>query len=297
MPLALPLVLLLSACGGSPTEPVGLGDPSTAASVPASAPSPRLGDGGRSAGSPTPGSPTPGSPTSGRPAAPGASAAPGPSSPAPLAGPTSAPAARGAAPRPAAPTSLATRAGRYTYDSRGTVTAGGAPRTVSGTATLTVDPPTGDTQSAVLEGDQGRTETESVLRADGRYLARLLLTTPAFSKEFAASPPVLLLPEGAPVGRTWSFTVRSTDGKTTATARNRVLRSERVTVGGRAVDTRVVETVLALRGDVVYDGTTTSNYAPAQRLAVKERGRGKGTVSGVAFSTDTTSALRSLDPA
>ncbi|MCW2606769.1 MAG: hypothetical protein JWO60_1462, partial [Frankiales bacterium] len=204
-------------------------------------------------------------------------------------------AARSAAPA-SSPASLATRAGRYTYDSRGTVTAGAAPRTVSGSATLTVDRPVRDVQTAVLDGDQGRTETETVLRADGRYLSRLLLTTPAFSKEFAARPPVLLLPEGAPVGRSWSFTVKSTDGKTTATARNRVLRAEKVTVGGRSVDTRVVETVLALRGNVVYDGTTTTNYAPAQRLAVKERGRGKGTVSGVQFSTDTTSTLRSLDP-
>ncbi len=202
-----------------------------------------------------------------------------------------------AAAQPAA-ASRATAPGSYTYDTSGTVTLGaGAPQQRSGSATLTVDPPEGDRQSAVLEGEQGRTETDSVLRADGRYLARLLLTTPAFSKEFAPAAPVLLLPTPADAGRTWSFTVKSTDGKTTATAKNRVVRSEAVTIGGEKIDTRVVETVLTLRGDVVFDGTTTSNYAPEQRLAVKERGKGKGTISGVPFATDTTSTLRSVDPA
>lgn len=286
LPLAL---LLLSGCGGdapSATRTTAAGTTPSAAV----APSADATASARSAASPSPSLPGTSDGPSPVATAPAASAA------APAGSPSAGSAARTAQPA-SSPASLATRAGRYTYDSRGTVTAGAAPRTVSGTSTLTVDRPAGDRQTAVLEGDQGRTETESVLRGDGRYLSRLLLTTPAFSKEFTASPPVLLLPEGAAVGRSWSFTVKSTDGKTTATARNRVLRSEAVTIGGKRVDTRVVETVLSLRGDVVYDGTTTTNYAPASRLAVKERGRGKGTVSGVQFSTDTTSTLRSVDPA
>ena len=39
--------------------------------------------------------------------------------------------------------------------------------------------------------------------------------------------------------------------------------------------TVVVETRLTLRGDVTYDGTTTTDYAPEQRLAVRDRGTGR----------------------
>ncbi|MCW2777070.1 MAG: hypothetical protein JWN17_795, partial [Frankiales bacterium] len=289
-PVLLPAALLaaalaLSACNG---------DASSSASSDAAAP---LTGASSAAPSTVPSAAT----TSGAPASakqtPSAGAAP--SADAPSAS------ARSAAPalptsRPAARTagspSLATRAGRYTYDAKGTVTAGGAPHDASGTATLTVDEPVGDTQSTVLEGDQGRTETDTQLKSTGRYVTRLLLTTPAFSKEFRPVPAALLLPEPATVGRSWSWSGTSTDGKTRVTATSRVLRSETVTVGGTSVPTRVVETRLVLRGDVVYDGTTTTDVATGQRLPVREHGTGKGTISGIPFSTDTSSTLRSLDP-
>ncbi|MCU1691702.1 MAG: hypothetical protein JWM64_793, partial [Frankiales bacterium] len=215
--------------------------------------------------------------------------------------PSAAAASRAPAPaaaRPGAPAPVAaTQAGRYTYDSSGSVTAGAAPQRVSGTSTLTVDAPSGSTQSTVLEGDQGRTETDVVLRADGRYVSRLLLTTPAFSKEFRPSPAVLLLPEPATVGRSWTWRATSTDGKTRVTATKRVVRTGSVAVGGKAVATRVVETTLSLRGDLVYDGTTTTDEDPRTHIAVRTRSKGKGSASGFAFSNDTTSTLRSTTPA
>ncbi len=204
-----------------------------------------------------------------------------------------------AAPAPAAPatsTGQATAPGSYTYDSSGTVTAG-TPRQVDGTATLTVDAPAGGQQHSVLETDQGRTETDAVLRRDGRYLARLLITNPAFTKELRAAPPVLLLPLPATVGRSWSWTATSTDGKTTAEADNTVQKQETVTIGGEQVACVVVRTALVLSGDIDYRGTTTSWVSTKYALSVQDHTQGQGTVSGFAFSTDLTDVLRSTRPA
>ena len=190
----------------------------------------------------------------------------------------------------------ATAPGDYVYDVDGTVTVG-TPQPVDGEATLTVDPAAAGQQHTVLEGDQGRTEQDVVLRADGRYLALLSITNPAFSKAFSPTPPVLLLPEPAVVGRTWAWTATSDDGATTARTSNRVAREETLTIGGTRVRCTVVETTLVLSGDVDYRGRTTTWVAQEQALPVKESSQGSGTVSGFAFSQDTTSTLRSVRPA
>lgn len=285
--LVLALLPLAAACsGGSDTAAPGLAlaspspsSGSTASAAPSASSAP-----GRAAASPSASASTSGAASSPAAVAPGQ--APGRAAGSPT--PSSA-ARRSSTVGPTAP-------GTYTYDSSGSVTAGGAPQSAKGTATLTVDPATGDRQSTVLESDQGRTETDVVLRADGRYVSRLLLTTPAFSKEFRPSPAVLLLPEPTTVGRTWTWKATSTDGKTRVTATNRVVRDGSVTVGGRKVATKVVETTLALRGDLVYDGTTTTDEDPATHLAVRTHAKGRGTVSGISFSNDTTSVLRSTRP-
>lgn len=217
--------------------------------------------------------------------------------PAPRAAPS--PADVSAGPSPAAPSSpvrpTGTRAGSYTYETSGTVTAG-APQEVSGTSTLRVEPVSAGTQHTVLEGDQGRTETDVLIKADGTYVTRLVVTNPAFSKDFRPAPAALLAPEPADPGRRWTWRTTSTDGRTRVSASNRVLRAETVTIGGRQVAARVLETVLVMRGDVTYDATTTTWYAPEERLPVKDRTNGKGMVSGFTFSADVTSTMRSTEP-
>lgn len=195
-----------------------------------------------------------------------------------------------------APATASTAAGQYTYTAQGTVTVGTA-APVDGTATLTVDPVTDGQQHSVLEGDQGRTEQDVVLRGDGRFLASLNLTNPAFSKQFRPDPPVLLLPEPATVGRRWQWRATTTDGKTTAEASNRILRQETLTVNGERVACTVIETTLALSGDITYRGQTTTWVSDRYRLPVKDRSRGQGSVNGVAFSTDIRTALQSTRPA
>lgn len=206
----------------------------------------------------------------------------------------------GGAPAPAAgkqgsSSAGSTAPGAYTYDSSGTVTAG-TPRPVKGTATLTVDPAAGEKQHSVLEGDQGRTEQDVIHGSTGTTLARLQLTNPAFTKEFKPAKPVLVVPSPPTVGKSWSWTMTSSDGKTKASLTAKITKTESVTVGGVKINTTVVESTLKLTGDVTYTGKMRTNYDPSRRLQVKERTQGSGMVSGFAFTTDITSVLRSTKP-
>ena len=271
--LAMTAVLALTACGGSSAPSAERSSPRTEPSTASSSVAP---------------------PAGARPASPAAATR--------TAGPTTGAASRPSVPaapvpvRSSASAPGATAPGTYTYDSSGTVTAG-APQQVDGTPTLTVDPATDGRQHSVHEGDQGRTEQDVVVRGDGTYLARLSLTNPAFTKEFAPPSPVLLVPAPAAVGRSWSWTATSTDGKTKAALTARVARTETVSVGGTRVPCAVVESTLRLTGDITYTGRMTTWYDPAHRLTAKERSQGNGTVSGFAFRTDITNVLRSLQPA
>jgi hypothetical protein len=202
--------------------------------------------------------------------------------------------AQAAATQPGAATT-STAAGTYTYDNTGTVTAG-TPRDASGTSTLTVDPPAGSRQHTRLAGDQSSTDQDTVVRPSGTLLARLAMTNPAFSKEFRPPAPVLLVPDPADPGKAWHWSMTSTDGKTTATVTARVVRRETLTIGGRPVTTSLVTSTLRLTGDVSFTAQAQTWYDAAHRLSVKDHTKGSGTVSGLHFTTDITSVLRSLTP-
>lgn len=191
--------------------------------------------------------------------------------------------------------STSTAPGTYTYDNSGTVTAG-TPHDASGTSTLTVDPPAGGKQHSSLDDGQGTTDEDLVVRATGTYLARLRISNPAFTKEFRPADPVVLVPDPASPGRTWSWTATSTDGKTTAKVSARVARRETIRIGGASLATAVVESTLHLSGDVTYDAQMQTWYDPAHRLTAKEHTKGSGTVSGLQFTTDITRVLRSTSP-
>jgi hypothetical protein len=276
--LLVPIVAagLLTACGGSST-PSAAGRAATEAASPGSA-------------APTPstaGGPTSAVGTASSPSASAGSAAAGTT-------PGSGSAARTSTARKTAPGTTA--AGTYTYDTSGTVTVG-TPKDASGTATLTVDPASSGKQHSVLADDQGRTEQDVVARTAGAFLARLVISNPAFAKEFRPASPVLLVPEPATPGRAWSWTATSTDGKTRVAVSARITRRETLTIGGAATPTSLVTSTLKLTGDVTYTAQLQTWYDPAHRLSVKEHTRGNGTFGGVAFTTDVTSVLRSTRPA
>jgi len=208
---------------------------------------------------------------------------------------TAAPLSTHAPGKPAA--SKATPAGTYTYTTSGTVTAGAKPQDASGSQTLTVSPLKNGLQRSTLHSDDtGDTIEDVVVRDAGSYGASLTLTSPAFNKEFRPATPVLLLPDPAGVGRSWSWSATSTDGKTHIATTNKVLRKETVTIGGAPVQTVVLQTHLVLSGDVNYDAQLTVWWAPSDRLPVKNHTVGKGNYGGIPFQTDITAVLQSVKP-
>jgi hypothetical protein len=212
-------------------------------------------------------------------------------------GATSRPTAAAPAQRPAtagARTSIAP--GTYTYDDSGTVTAG-TPHDASGTSTFVVDPPADGKQHSKQGDDRGSTEQDVVVRPGGLYLARLLISNPSFTKDFHPAEPVILAPTPATPGRTWSWTLKSTDGKTTASVSARVVRQETVRIGGEQIATSVVESTMRLTGDISYTQQMQSWFDQAHLLSVKEHSKGSGTVSGFQFTTDITRVMRSVHPA
>lgn len=243
--------------------------------------------------SPTGTAATPGPSTPPASAAPRTTAQPGRALPTGSTGP--APAA--AAPPPAGHAPVATAPGSYTYTSSGSYTLGTATRDASGTSTLTVGAVTGGTQHSTLHTDQGDTGQDVVLRPSGRFLSDLTVGTP-FNKEFRPTPAVLLLPEPATVGTSWSWSARSTDGTSTVSTSNKLVRTEVLTIGGRRVSTVVLQTHLVLSGDVTYTADVTTWVASAYALPVKDHTVGHGTYGAFGpFSTDLTDVMRSVEPA
>lgn len=188
-----------------------------------------------------------------------------------------------------------TPAGSYTYDSSGTQSFGGK---VDGTSTLTVGALSGDRQSSTLHNSQGDTTQQLVVRSTGSYLSSLAISSPTLSKEFRFSPPALLLPDPARPGARWSWRATSTDGTTTVTASNEVLRTETLTIGGERVPTVVLQTHLVITGDSLsYTADATNWVAPAYRLPVKTHTTGNGQYGTFpAFTFDVTDVLRSVHP-
>jgi hypothetical protein len=202
-----------------------------------------------------------------------------------------------AAPGRTAP-SKATAAGTYTYDSSGSQRTGAYSSRVSATSSLVVSAVRNGRQTSTLQNAQGRTQQELLVRDAGSYLADLKIQAPGFpQKEFAFAKAVLLLPDPARVGASWSWHGTSTDGKTTVTTDNKVVRTETVAVGGKQVRTVVLQTHLVLAGDISYTSDLTTWVAPSLRLPVKDHAVGHGTAYGVPFSFDITDVLRSTTPA
>lgn len=188
-----------------------------------------------------------------------------------------------------------TAPGTYTYDSHGTFTAG-TPRKVDSTAELTVDKPSGNRQHSALGGEQSSTEQDVVHLSTGSYLARLVISLPGQTKEFRPAKPVLGHPRPAAVGRSWSWSMTSTDGKTKAAYAAKVVRKESVTIGGTKVAAWVIDSTLKLTGDFAYTERGTIWYDESRLLRVKMRSQGSGSFSGIAFTTDVTNTLRSVKP-
>jgi hypothetical protein len=280
-------IVLLSACSSSKDKASDTADPGTTATPVTSAPAATGATPGASASTAASGAPrtsaTAGTSTS--------------TSGGGSGGSSGAPPSTSSAPRSTA--AKGTPEGTYTYDSNGTSTINGAKQNVDGTSTLEVTEVIDGSQSSTLHNNQGDTTQSLVVKDNGTYLESLAVKGNGINTEFQFAPPALLLGDPARVGATWSWGGTSTDGKTTVSASNKVLRTETLTIGGEKVPTVVLQTHLVITGkDFSYKADTTNWVAPALRLPVKTHTVGSGTYGTLAkFTFDVTDVMRSVHPA
>ena len=196
-----------------------------------------------------------------------------------------------------ATTTRGTPSGTYTYDSSGTQTVSGAQQDVHASSTLTMGAVTDGRQTSTLHNSQGDTTQQVEVRSAGSYLAALTVSSPTLKTAFHFDPAVLLLPDPARVGATWSWNGTSDDGRTTVATSHKVLRTETLTIGGERVATVVLQSHLVITGETVhYTADATNWVAPAYRLPVKTRTTGSGSYGAFPFSFDVTDVLRSVHP-
>ena len=188
--------------------------------------------------------------------------------------------------------------GRYSYASTGTFTDPlGGTRPRQGQVVLSVDPPQGPDQRSVRQGGDLTTEQVFRLQDDGAYLVSLSQTFMGVRKDFRFEPPALALPAPASVGRSWSWTAVSTDGRTRVDANLRVAGTEAVDVGGERVEAAVVEVALRTSGDVAATSTQQLWVSERHSLVVKQHEVTEGRLLALAFRSESTDKLEALRPA
>ncbi|MHB8341469.1 MAG: hypothetical protein ACYDB7_09890, partial [Mycobacteriales bacterium] len=141
------------------------------------------------------------------------------------------------------------------------------------------------------------TDMTLVSRPGSLYLADISITDSGFSADFRAAAPVLYLPETAPVGTRWSWTLHSTNGSYTLAGSFELTGPVTQTVAGRPVRCLGVDSTLTITGsglDVV-DTQTDAAYV-AEALIVHETSRQQGTAYGVHFHSQSVRTVGSLRP-
>ncbi|MGI8983404.1 MAG: hypothetical protein ACR2HM_02535 [Acidimicrobiales bacterium] len=195
--------------------------------------------------------------------------------------------------------------GTYRYDTAGATTFAGNNVPFPGVTTLVVDAPNGTTQRSTRNlryaaGNGLHTEFTLDYRPDGVFLVSLRLTT-GFSgitdvRELRPASPVLLLATGAGPG---SHREADLAGTSAARLAVDVLGEERLTIGGRAVDTLVLRATVTLApGDVTGRQELTVNVDRGSRLWVKERSVTDASAAGglLTVHSEYTATLQRLTP-
>lgn len=187
--------------------------------------------------------------------------------------------------------------GTYTYNRTGTSTSNAfGDRSLDGPVSLKVDPANGNEQRSVQSSAESSSEQVLRFLPEGAYFTYLKSTNSGLSKEFRPNPPVLAMPAGATVGRTWSWTVQSSDGATTLNASFKVERNETVNIGGEAVPTVVLSVVLKTTGDIELTTNQTNWISVAKGLSVKVDENSNGRAGSITFTSQSSMTMQSTRP-
>ena len=176
--------------------------------------------------------------------------------------------------------------GTYTTDNQGTSSFGSVPPKSTYTIELLAN---GDTHET---GD-----FDLVLRWTPDAASLVSLKIAMAGKEFdaPAGNPLLFVPFTNPPPQ-WSWSMTSTDGKTTIRQTASVTGNDSVTVGGAVVPTFVVDSTIELSGDITGTVHLTAWVDPVTRLVAKQHSVINAMYGAVGFNSDITSVLESLTP-
>lgn len=194
------------------------------------------------------------------------------------------------APKPAQP-------GTYTYNRTGTShTSVFGDQSMDGQVSLKVDPATGSDQHTTMTSPEGTSEQTLRALAEGAYLVMSKQSSNGITKEFRPDPIVLVLPSNPTVGRSWSWSTTSTDGKTKLDAALKIERNETIAVGGEQVPTVVVSIVLKASGDITFTSTSYNWVSLAKSLIMRTDTTTDGTFNNVQFHQQYSQILQSTRP-
>ncbi len=196
-------------------------------------------------------------------------------------------------------------AGTYRYDTSGATTFAGTTVPFPAVTTLVVDAPSGTGQRSTRNlrdatGNGVSTEFTLDYRPEGVFLVSLRLTT-GFSgvtdvRDLRPAAPVLLLATGARPG---ARTEADLTGTSSARLVVDILREERLTIGGTAVDTLVMRAAVILApGDITGRQELTVNVDRGSRLWVRERSVTDASAAGglVTVHSEYNATLQRLTP-
>jgi hypothetical protein len=195
--------------------------------------------------------------------------------------------------------------GTYRYDTTGSSNIAGSITPFPALTTLVVDAPSGTHQHSTRNlrdaaGNGLATEFTLDYRPDGVYLLSLRLTTgisgAADIRDLQPASPVLLLATGAGPG---NHREADLTGTSPAKLVIDVLREEKVTIGGTAVDTLVMRAAVTLApGDFTGRQELTVNVDRGTRLWVKEHSVADASGFGGLFTahSEYTATLQRLTP-
>lgn len=191
--------------------------------------------------------------------------------------------------------------GVYQYSRKGTSSVSGgytASKKVDASYTATVEESSGTEQRTVFTGSSPEEEQTVRYTDSGSDLVHMVLEFGGGKRrEFRPNPAVRLVPTTATPGTTWSYTLTSTDGSTTIAVVSKVVGTERITGGGKTVDTVVLEVKLDTKTpELTRTETRTIWWSPKYRLMVKGHEVSEGDQAGFHVRSEADTTIRSLDP-